>query len=119
MATTAETTPRKYEWLVVIPDFPGMLEKRREIRPHHFAGLKPAMESGLYSMGGAVLNSVPKDDDPASLDMCGSTVVMVAASKEEVYETLKKDVYATSGVWNVMDAQMWPLKCAFRIPVKQ
>jgi hypothetical protein len=34
MATTApETTPRKYEWLVVIPDFPGMLEKRREIRP--------------------------------------------------------------------------------------
>jgi hypothetical protein len=30
---TAETTPRKYEWLVVIPDFPGMLEKRREIRP--------------------------------------------------------------------------------------
>lgn len=60
------------------------------------------MESGLYSMGGAVLNSVPKDDDPASLDMCGSTVVMVAASKEEVYETLKQDIYATSGVWNVM-----------------
>lgn len=53
-------------------------------------------------MGGAVLNSVPKDDDPASLDMCGSTVVMVAESKEEVYETLKKDIYATSGVWNVM-----------------
>jgi len=30
---TNETTPRKYEWLVVIPDFPGMLDKRREIRP--------------------------------------------------------------------------------------
>jgi hypothetical protein len=30
---TAEMTPRKYEWLVVIPDFPGMLERRREIRP--------------------------------------------------------------------------------------
>lgn len=34
MATTAAVeTPRKYEWLVVIPDFPGMLEKRREMRP--------------------------------------------------------------------------------------
>ena len=84
------------------------------------------MESGLYQMGGelldltraiylpsprcplltstkqgAILNSVPKDDDPASLDMAGSTVVIVAESKEEIVDVLKKDIYATSGVWDV------------------
>jgi len=31
MAT--ETTGRKYEWLVVVPDFPGALSKRVEARP--------------------------------------------------------------------------------------
>jgi hypothetical protein len=30
-ATTA--APRKYEWLVVIPDIPGTLEKRLAVRP--------------------------------------------------------------------------------------
>lgn len=82
--------------------------------------------------------------------MSGSTLVIVASSKEEILQTLREDVYAKSGVWDVdkvrflyiiisplthmlpkayvlervlMDkecqAQMWPLKCAFRIPVKQ
>ena len=112
----------------------GLLTSRG-VCSHHFAGLKPAKESGLYQMGGAILNSVPKDDEPSSLDMAGSTIVIVAESKAEVIEVLKKDIYATSGVWDVdnactpqnscsrqvadlhryKQAQMWPLKCAFRI----
>ncbi|KAK3680620.1 hypothetical protein B0T22DRAFT_445638 [Podospora appendiculata] len=110
---------RKYEWLVVVPDFPGALAKRIEARPVHFAGLKPAMESGLYKMGGAVLDEVPADDEPTSLKMSGSTIIIVAESKEEILKVLRDDVYAKSGVWDVDNAQMWPLKCAFRIPVGQ
>ena len=56
-------------------------------------------------MGGAILNSVPQDDEPSSLDMAGSTLVVVAESKAEVVEVLKKDIYATSGVWDVDNAR--------------
>jgi hypothetical protein len=35
MSTAASTSAgRKYEWLVVVPDFPGALEKRLEVRPY-------------------------------------------------------------------------------------
>ncbi|KAK0720905.1 hypothetical protein B0H67DRAFT_484616 [Lasiosphaeris hirsuta] len=116
MAT--ESTPRKYEFLVVIPDFPGVLQKRIEARNAHLSGLKPAVESGLYQMGGAILEDVPVDDSPSSLKMTGSTVVITAESKEEILKTLRNDIYAKSGVWDVDNAQIWPLKCAFRIPIK-
>lgn len=31
--TPAADAPKKYEWLVVIPDFPGAHEKRMAVRP--------------------------------------------------------------------------------------
>jgi hypothetical protein len=57
----------------------------------------PKLTSGL----GAVLEEVPKDDDPSSLKFAGSTLVCVAESKEEIVELLKKDIYAQKGVWDV------------------
>ncbi|GAB1315184.1 hypothetical protein MFIFM68171_05394 [Madurella fahalii] len=117
----ATETPaaKKFEWLVVIPDFPGVHGKRMEVRAQHFDGLKPALDSGLYQMGGAVLNEVPQGDDPSKFSFAGSTIVVVAESREEIKEILKKDIYAKSGVWDVENAQMWPLLCAFRNPVKK
>ncbi|KXX81934.1 Protein YciI [Madurella mycetomatis] len=99
--STETAAPKKFEWLVVIPDFPGVHSKRMEARPQHFAGLKPAMDSGLYQMGGAVLNEVPQGDDPSKFSFAGSTIVIVAESRDEIKEILKKDIYATSGVWDV------------------
>lgn len=52
-------------------------------------------------MGGALLSEVPQDDEPSSLKFVGSTLIAVATSKEEVIETLKNDIYAKSGVWDV------------------
>lgn len=48
-----------------------------------------------------MLNSVPADDEPSSLDFAGSSLVVVASSKEEVLDILKQDVYAQNGVWDV------------------
>ncbi|KAK4158560.1 hypothetical protein C8A00DRAFT_39271 [Chaetomidium leptoderma] len=112
MATSE--APKKMEWLVVIPDFPGANQKRLEVRPKHFAGLAPAKESGLYQMGGAVLNDVPTSDDPSTFSFAGSTIVIQASSRDEIKEVLRKDIYANTGVWDVENAQMWPLLCAFR-----
>lgn len=52
MASSASADVSKYEWLVVIPDKPGMMAKRLEVRPQHFEGLTKAKESGLFKMGG-------------------------------------------------------------------
>ncbi|OIW23467.1 hypothetical protein CONLIGDRAFT_128485 [Coniochaeta ligniaria NRRL 30616] len=111
---TMASAARKFEFLVVVPDFPGMREKRLEVRPTHFAGLKPHIDSGAFQMGGAVLSEVPADDEPSSLQFAGSTIIAVAESKEEVLAILKNDIYAQSGVWDVENAQIWPLKAAFR-----
>ncbi|KAK0672466.1 hypothetical protein QBC41DRAFT_217315 [Cercophora samala] len=109
--------PKKIEWLVVVPDFPGAHEKRLEVRPQHFGGLRPAVDSGLYKMGGAVLNEPPQGSDPTKFSFAGSTIVISAASREEIKEVLRNDVYAREGVWDVENAQMWPFLCAFRFPV--
>jgi len=112
----ATAGPRTYEFLAVIPDKPGMREKRLEVRPKHFQGLTPDIDSGAYKMGGALLTDIPESDDPSKLGFVGSTMVLVAESREQVIEKLKADIYATSGVWDVEKAQIYPFKCAFRYP---
>lgn len=52
-------------------------------------------------MGGAVLNEVPTSDDPAGFSFAGSTMVVLASSRDEIKEILRRDVYASSGVWDV------------------
>ncbi|KAJ4396438.1 hypothetical protein N0V93_000657 [Gnomoniopsis smithogilvyi] len=113
-STTAEV--RKYEWLVVIPDKPGMMAKRLEVRPQHFEGLTKAKESGLFKMGGAILEDMPADDEVSSMKFAGSTVIVVAESRQAVVDALKDDVYVKSGVWDLEKAMIWPAKIAFRFP---
>lgn len=55
----------------------------------------------LICSEGALLNGVPKDDKPESLDFFGSTLVIVADSAEDIRSQLSKDIYATSGVWDL------------------
>ncbi|KAH7148404.1 hypothetical protein EDB81DRAFT_841989 [Dactylonectria macrodidyma] len=117
MASTSAPPPAgKFEFLVIVPDKPGVLAKRLEVRHLHFQNMTPHIEDGSWKTGGALLNSVPKDDDPASLDFMGSTLVVVAESVEQVREQLSKDIYVTSGVWDLEKAQIYPFKCAFRNP---
>ncbi|KAI0802753.1 hypothetical protein GGR55DRAFT_683053 [Xylaria sp. FL0064] len=104
------------EWLVVVPDKAGMHEKRLEVRAKHLAGTKPLAESGFIKTGGAILNEKPESDDATKFNFYGSTLVCVASSKEEIMDVLSKDIYATSGVWDLDNVQIWPAKFAFRYP---
>lgn len=113
---SAAAPTRKWEWLVVVPDFPDVMQKRLDVRPQHLANMTPFVESGAWKMGGAILNEVPPDDKPTSLNFAGSMLIMVAETKEEIVTTLKNDIYGTSGVWDVDNAQIWPIKSAFRHP---
>ncbi|CAJ0539061.1 Ff.00g068630.m01.CDS01 [Fusarium sp. VM40] len=113
-SSSVSVPPGKFEFLVVVHDKPNAREKRLEVRGTHFKNMTPHVEDGSWKMGGAILNSVPKDDSPSSLDFAGSTLVCVAESAEEVREQLNKDIYATSGVWDMDKVQIYPFKAAFR-----
>ncbi|KAI1380853.1 hypothetical protein F4677DRAFT_201204 [Hypoxylon crocopeplum] len=116
MASITTPAPGKHEWLVVVPDKPGTKEKRLEVRAQHFAGLKPYIESQQFKAGGAVLNDKPEGDNPAEFDWYGSTIIVVAESKEEVKAILEKDIYTASGVWDTENALILAAKFAFRFP---
>ncbi|PNY27549.1 Uncharacterized protein TCAP_02526 [Tolypocladium capitatum] len=106
--TMASSSARTYEFLVIVPDKPGMHAKRLEVRPLHLKNMGPNIESGAWKMGGALLNSVPKDDDASNFDFMGSTLVCVAESEEAVLKQLREDVYTTSGVWDTEKASLPP-----------
>ncbi|KAK7721885.1 hypothetical protein SLS63_009410 [Diaporthe eres] len=112
----ASSTPRTYEWLVVVPDKPGALARRLEVRPQHFEGLTKLKESGAFKMGGAVLEEMPPDDEVSSMKFSGSTLMVVAESKQAVIDLIKDDIYVKSGVWDLEKVMIWPAKIAFRFP---
>ncbi|KAI1402035.1 hypothetical protein F4819DRAFT_299624 [Hypoxylon fuscum] len=116
MASITTPPPGKHEWLVVIPDKPGTTQKRLEVRGQHFEGLKPFIESQQFKTGGAVLKDKPESDNPADWDWYGSTVVVVAESKDEVKKILENDIYTKSGVWDTEKALILAGKFAFRFP---
>ncbi|CAI6092925.1 unnamed protein product [Clonostachys chloroleuca] len=104
-----------YDFLVVTPDKPDARTRRLGARSRHFEELKSGIEAGKYKMGGALLRSVPKDDQVSSLDFVGSTLVVSATSEEEVLEGLKKDAYNQHDVWDFGKIQIYPFKPGFKM----
>ncbi|PNS20010.1 hypothetical protein CAC42_1457 [Sphaceloma murrayae] len=104
----------KNEWLVLMKDKPNSLEARMKVRPQHLEALKPQVEAGHWVFGGATLNAPASE---GKLDIDGSCMLGVADTKEEILARLKKDVYATSGVWDIDNVQIIPFKCAIRKPM--
>jgi uncharacterized protein len=62
-----------------------------------------------------VLNDVPPEGvaDASQWSFAGSTLIMVAVSADECRDVLRKDIYATSGVWDVDKAQIMPVSRCF------
>jgi uncharacterized protein len=56
---------------------------------------------GCVPYQGAILDEVPSDDQPSSLKFCGSTIIAIAETKDEIMDVLKNDVYARTGVWDL------------------
>ncbi|KAA8896547.1 hypothetical protein FN846DRAFT_893268 [Sphaerosporella brunnea] len=117
--TTTSSGDQKWEWLCILPDFPGVHEKRLEVRPLHFAGIQALVEEGFLTWGGAALNDLPSDaNDAKTFSFHGSVLTVVGTRKEEVLAKLKEDPYAKAGVWDMEKAQIMPYKCAVREPLK-
>lgn len=76
-------------------EFPGQSANMGSRK--HLAGITP--EPDFWLMGGAFMGSKPKEGETP--DMKGSAMLCYAESEEEVRARLKKDIYVTSGVWNL------------------
>ncbi|QSS51495.1 YciI-like protein [Histoplasma capsulatum var. duboisii H88] len=103
----------KNEYMVIVPDKEGALQKRIEVRGVHLANTKPMIDSGFLKFGGAMLEFHPKESQTPP--MKGSVLLVVAESSEAVREQLSKDIYATSGVWDIEKMQITPFKSAIRL----
>ncbi|RWQ97368.1 hypothetical protein C8Q69DRAFT_504037 [Paecilomyces variotii] len=110
------SSSQKKEFLVIIPDKPGVGAKRIEVRPTHKSGLKPLVESGSIVAGGAMF----QDQHPAegqTPNFKGSMIIVMANTAAEAKEILSKDVYVTEGVWDFDAAQIIPFQSAVRMPL--
>ncbi|RAL05775.1 uncharacterized protein BO80DRAFT_420977 [Aspergillus ibericus CBS 121593] len=103
----------KNEFLCIIPDKPGMLAKRLEVRSQHLQDVKPLVEAGSVVLGGAMLDKHPKEGE--SMTFQGTSLMLVVESKEAAEEIIRNDIYAKSGVWDLDKVQIIPFKSAVRV----
>ncbi|KAL7273483.1 hypothetical protein RUND412_003658 [Rhizina undulata] len=100
LKATMSTTelPQKKEWICIIPDQEGALERRLKVRPDHLKGVKRLAAEGFFTFGGVMFDDVPQEGQTPSFK--GSIMLALGNTKEEVVEVLKKDIYTTSNVWD-------------------
>ncbi|UPX17145.1 uncharacterized protein EKO05_0007519 [Ascochyta rabiei] len=111
--TMASSSAPLQEWLVIVPDHEGALQKRIAVRQEHLGGLKKDDDS-FWLWGGAMLEEPIKEGDSGPPKMKGSAMLIGAKTREEVEERLKKDVYVEGGVWDLSKVQIIPFKSALR-----
>ncbi|KAJ5081968.1 hypothetical protein N7532_011011 [Penicillium argentinense] len=102
---TMSTAPKK-EFLCILPDKPGALAKRLEVRPSHLEGVKPLVASGRHA------RRPPRRRRNPSFK--GSMMLAQAENEAEVRKILENDIYTRSGVWDLENAQIIPFKSAVR-----
>ncbi|CCH46840.1 hypothetical protein BN7_6441 [Wickerhamomyces ciferrii] len=102
------------EWLVVVYDKPVFKpQDRGQFRPQHLAAIPAQVESGKVTNVGAIFHEIPEDDKPKKF--AGSSLNVVANSREEVIEILNQDIFAKEGIWDVENALIYPYGVAKRV----
>ena len=81
----------------------------------HLEKVMPLHENGFWQVGGALFSEPPKDGE---MPIIGSAMIALAETKEEVVDAIKKDIYYTSGVWDLSKMQIWPFRSAIRKGLK-
>ncbi|VUC24054.1 unnamed protein product [Clonostachys rosea] len=105
----------KKEFIAIINDKPGVLEKRKEIRPQHLAAMKPLITAGKVIAGGAQVSTHPPEGQFP--DAKGSVIIYAVENLEEAKEYVKNDPYTVNGVWDIETANYIPYISAVREPL--
>ncbi|CAX45058.1 conserved hypothetical protein [Candida dubliniensis CD36] len=97
------------EYNVIIYDFPN--SDRSKVRSQHVADIPANVPNPIRSAGAIY-------QDEAKTKFAGSAFHLVANSKEEVVEFLKKDIYYREGIWDINSVVINPIGVAVRLPKK-
>jgi len=65
--------------------------RRQRVRATHLEGIRPAVDSGMLQLGGAIL------DDAGT--MTGSVLLVEAESADAARDFIDNDIYRREGVW--------------------
>ncbi|EKM80793.1 hypothetical protein AGABI1DRAFT_83753 [Agaricus bisporus var. burnettii JB137-S8] len=107
----ANTRPR---FFIYAPDNTkeGTLDKRLSVRAKHLETATANFGSGFVRVAGALVTpeSIASPDAPKK--MVGSAFICEAEHIDQVWEMLKKDIYYTSGVWDVEKIVVLPYMIA-------
>ncbi|KAI0800383.1 hypothetical protein C8Q74DRAFT_1323925 [Fomes fomentarius] len=103
----------KNYFLVNAPDIPNA--QRAKHTPLHMQQNTPLLENGYYVVGAAILPAGSHSSDAGvHSKIAGSVCIVKVNDAEEVWETLKKDVFYTSGeVWDCAKITVTPVFIAF------
>ncbi|KAI5963583.1 uncharacterized protein KGF55_002463 [Candida pseudojiufengensis] len=105
-----QTIPKmSQEYLVTVFDVPNA--DRSKVRPQHVKDI-PANVPNPIRSAGAIYT------DESKSKFAGSSFHLVANSKDEIYDFLKKDIYAREGIWDLNNVQIFPIGVAVRLPKK-
>ncbi|KZO91939.1 hypothetical protein CALVIDRAFT_557881 [Calocera viscosa TUFC12733] len=95
-------------FLIYAPDLPDAAPRRAKVRAEHLAGNTDRMDTGIFMLGGALLDTEGK--------MVGSAIVMRAESLDEVKEYVEQDIYTKGGVWDPAKLVITEFKAAPKAP---
>lgn len=71
-------------------------------------GSRTGRRSRIDCFSGAILEDMPADDEVSSLKFAGSTIMVLAESRQAVIDLLKDDIYVESGVWDLEKVRTSP-----------
>lgn len=95
------------EWNVIVYDKPGA--DRSKHRPSHLAAIPETVTSGIVKSVGAIYHDVEKTK------FAGSAYHLMADSREDIIEFLKKDIFAKEGIWDLDTVVAYPIGIACRV----
>jgi hypothetical protein len=88
-----------------------LLEGRRYVSPPIPSQPSSSQRHHANTPTGATLDEPFQESNPIKIN--GSVMIAHDATKEEVLAEIRKDIYATTGVWDLEKIQIYPFKAAF------
>lgn len=89
------------QYLIIAYDNEGAIEKRMEARPVHLETTQKLMSEGKIVSACALI-----EED----EMVGSSVLTNFETEDELNAWLESEPYVISGVWNMDEIQIVPVK---------
>lgn len=102
----SKSIPKKLEWLVLIYD--KRINQRLKVRAQHLREVPEKSALGILTSGGGLFK------DETKKEFVGSALTVQAESAQAALDYLKKDIYATEGVWDFDNVVIHPYAPIFR-----